>query len=50
MARMVAFLSSSCLENVLQLNLWWRMEYQGLNFGTTMDRGLCSLYIYIYIY
>ena len=39
MIRMVVFLSLSCLEDILQLNIWWRMEYHGLNFGITMDEG-----------
>jgi hypothetical protein len=32
MARMATFFSPSCPKDVLQLNLWWQMEYQGLYF------------------
>ena len=31
---------SYCLENILQFNLWWQMEYQGLYFVITMARTL----------
>ena len=40
MARTVAYLSPSIMEDVLQLNLWWKTGYQGLYFGITMDRTL----------
>lgn len=36
MARKVTFLSLSCLEDILQLDLWWQSEYQGY-VGITMD-------------
>ena len=39
MARTMTFLSPSCLEDILQLNLWWQIEYKGLYLGITMDRG-----------
>ena len=26
-------------EDILQLNLWWRMEYQGLQFGIKMSEA-----------
>lgn len=38
MACIDTFLSPSLLEDILQFNLWWEMEYQGLYFGITMDR------------
>lgn len=44
MTRMVIFLSPSCLEDILQINLWWQTKYKGLYFGITMDRGFV-LYI-----
>ena len=36
MAQMVPSIS----EDILQLNILWKMEYQGLYFGITMDRDL----------
>lgn len=39
MARKVTFLSMSCSEDILQLNLWWQSEYQKLYVGITMDKG-----------
>ena len=36
MAQMVPSIS----EDILQLNILWKMEYQGLYFGNTMDRDL----------
>ena len=38
MACMVTFPSMSCLEDILQPKIWYKMEYQGLYFGITMDR------------
>jgi hypothetical protein len=40
MAQMVTYLSPFVLEDVLQLNLWWQMEYQGLYFDIIRDRAL----------
>jgi hypothetical protein len=34
------FLSSYCSKDILQLDLWWKMEYCGLYFGLTIDWGL----------
>lgn len=37
-------LSPSCVEDIVQLNLWWQSEYQKVYFGITMDLSfvLCS--------
>ena len=37
MVQSTTSLSRSYLKDVLQLNLWWQMEYQELYFGTTID-------------
>ena len=34
----VMAMMDTCSWDILQLILWWRMEYQGLMFGNTMDR------------
>ena len=39
MARMMTFLSLSCLEDTLQLRLWWQIEYKEFYSSITMDRG-----------
>ena len=40
MARTTTYLPPSTPENILQLSMWWRTEYQGLYFGITMSRAL----------
>jgi hypothetical protein len=30
------------LEDILQLNIWWKMEYRALYFGITMDRDFIT--------
>ena len=40
MANTNADLSPSIPKDILQLNLWWRTEYQGLYFGITMGKVL----------
>jgi hypothetical protein len=39
MAKTVAYLSPTTPKDILQLNLWWREEYQGLHFGIIMSRA-----------
>ena len=36
---MIAYLSPTIPEDILQLNLWWRTEYQGLHFGIIMSKA-----------
>jgi hypothetical protein len=43
-ASTVAYLSPSIVEDIMQLNLWWRTVYQGHYFGITMSRAL-TLYM-----
>ena len=40
MAGTVAYLSLLVAKDILQLNLWWRTNNQGLYFGITMSRAL----------
>lgn len=37
MAKTVAYLSPSTLEDIMQLNNWRRAEYYGLNFNISMS-------------
>ena len=39
MAHMATFLSLLCPQDVLELNFWWQMEYQGPYFGITVVRA-----------
>lgn len=39
MAKMVTYLPPPTPKVILQLNLWWREEYQGLYFGNMMSRA-----------
>ena len=36
---MSCYLSLSISEDILQLNMWWRAEYQGLYFGITISKA-----------
>jgi hypothetical protein len=38
MARAIAYISPSISKDIMQLNLSWRMEYQGLHSSITMGR------------
>ena len=40
MARMVTYLPPPTPEDILQLSLWWRTEYQSICFGITTSRAL----------
>lgn len=37
MAQTIAHLSPSTSKDILHLNFWWTIEYQGLYFGNTID-------------
>ena len=39
MAKTVTYLSPTTPKDILQLNLWWKEEYQGLYFGIVMSRA-----------
>lgn len=39
MARTVAYFSLSTPKDFLQINLWWRMEYEGSYFGIIMSKA-----------
>ena len=39
MAKTITYLSPTTPKDILQLNLWWRKEHQGLHFGIIMSRA-----------
>ena len=39
MTKTVTYLSPTTPKDILQLNLWWREEYQRLHFGIIMKRA-----------
>jgi hypothetical protein len=39
MAKTIAYTPPTIPEDILQLNLWWRTEDQGLQFGIIMSRA-----------